>query len=177
MVLQRKRRLFLLLGLTVALVLAVSPATASAQVFAVGGGTVGAGFPPEFDLSGSHFAFSAHCKPAEACTPSGGSATVSGYAVVSHPVLGKAQGHVCDFAALGGASFGFSAASFAIVVEGGSGPLASAPFLGFVAADFGPPSGPDPDALGVFPEEECVAIGAPSAFAVPIVQGNIVVKQ
>jgi hypothetical protein len=176
MVLQRKRSLLFGLGLTVALVLAVgmSPATASANSFAVGGGTVGSGFPPEFDLSGSHFAFSAHCKSATGeCPP--GSGTASGHAVVRHPVLGKAQGHVCAFQALGSA-FGFSAASFAIVVEGGSGTLASFPFLSFVAADFGPPSGP-PDALGVRPAEECDLIGAPSAFGFPLVQGNIVVKQ
>jgi hypothetical protein len=176
MVSQRKRRLCFGLGLTAALVLAVgvSPAAASHQVFAVGGGTVGSA--PGFDLSGSHFAFSAHCTSANGCTPST-PGTVSGYAVVSHPVFGKAQGHVCDFAALGGEDFGFSAASFAIVVEGGRGPLGSAPFLGFIAGDFGPPGGPVPDGLGVFPEEECVAIGAPSAFAVPIVRGNIVVEQ
>jgi hypothetical protein len=171
---QRKRRLFLGLGLAVALALAVLPATASAKAFAVGGGTIGSGFPPEFDLSGSHFAFSAHCKAAD-CTPPG-SESVSGYAILSHPVLGKAQGHVCAFQALGGEDFGFSAASFAIVVERGSGLLASFPFLAFVAFDVGPPSGP-PDALGAFPREGCDLIGAPSAFGVPVVQGNIVVKQ
>ena len=177
MVLKRKRGLFLGLGLSVALVLAVgmSPATASAGTFAVGGGTVGSGYPPEFDLSGHHFAFSAHCKSATGdCPP--GSGTASGHAVVSHPVLGKAQGHVCAFQALGGAGFGFSAASFAIVVEGGSGPLASFPFLSFIAFDVGPPSGP-PDALGIRPAEECDLIGAPSGFGFPVVQGNIVVKQ
>jgi hypothetical protein len=167
MVLQRKRRLFLRLGLTVALVLAVSPATASAEVFAAGGGTVGS--VAGFDLSGSHFAFSAHCKAAD-CSPPGAE-TVSGHAVVRHPVLGKAQGHVCAFQALGGEDFGFSAASFAIVVEGGSGPLASAPFLAFVAFDG------SPDGLGIFPREECGLIGAPSAFGAPLVRGNIVVKQ
>jgi hypothetical protein len=172
MVSQRKRRLFLRLGLTVALVLAVSPATASAEPFAVGGGTVGS--VPGFDLSGSHFAFSAHCKAADCAPP--GSETVAGYAVVSHPVLGKAQGHVCAFQTLGGEAFGFSAASFAILVEEGSGPLASAPFLAFVAFD-GSRGGPVPDGLGVFPREGCELIGAPSAFGAPLVKGNIVVKQ
>src|SRR3954469_11212261 len=120
MVLKPKRGLLLGLGLSVVLVLVVgmSPATASADSFAVGGGTIGSGYPPEFDLSGHHFAFSAHCKAAD-CSPPG-SEKGSGYAVVSHPVLGKAQGHVCAFQALGGAGFGFSAASVAIVVEGGS---------------------------------------------------------
>lgn len=173
MVSQRKRRLFLRLGLAVAIALAVSPASASAEVFAVGGGTVAS--DPGFELSGSHFAFSAHCKAAD-CSPSG-FATGSGYAVVRHPVFGKAQGHVCAFQALGGASFGFSAASFVIVVEGGSGPLASAPFLAFIAFDTGPPSGPVRDALGLLPEEGCDPIGAPGGFGAPLVQGNIVVKQ
>jgi hypothetical protein len=153
------------LGLVVAL-----PATASADSFAVGGGATVS--DPESDFPDFHFSFSAHCKSATGECPSG-SGTASGYAVVSHPVFGKAQGHVCAaavFPDVPGAAIG-------IVVEKGSGELGSFPFVQLIVADFGgePPSG-SPDLFAIVPEFDChLGVGGGSG-ASPVVQGNIVVK-
>jgi hypothetical protein len=119
--------------------------------FAVGGGTLL--FP-----AGEHFAFSAHLGPKGP----------SGYAVVSSPTLGEAQGHVCAYR-----PFGSRAAGFFINVERGSGPLGSFPNLEFFAVD-NSPSGAS-DLLEVDLASSCSDTTEPTP-ASPIVQGNIVVK-
>jgi hypothetical protein len=135
--------------------------------FAVGGGTT---------ATGTHFAFSAHCKAATGlCDPTvTGEPAPSGYAVVSDPALGEAQGHVCAAgvqAPLAEAPF----AEVAIVVEKGSGTLGSFPFLVFGAVDNGPPSGPAPDLFGI--PQGLADCGFVMGFELaPVVQGNIVIK-
>jgi hypothetical protein len=122
--------------------------SSSGDPFAVGGGTVSIG---------THFAFSAHLGP-------------SGYAVVSDPALGEAQGHVCLY--LPQTS---NFAAFAIVVERGSGFYGSFPNFQFFAGDFGgePPSG-TPDSLQLGPRFGCGVGGEPPGG--PVVKGNIVVR-
>jgi hypothetical protein len=121
--------------------------------FAVGGGTLL--FP-----AGEHFAFSAHLGPNGP----------SGYAVVSSPTLGEAQGHVCAYRP---GPAGSRAASFFINVERGSGVLGGFPNLEFLAVD-NSPSGAS-DILGVDPASLCSDITEPT-LASTVVQGNIVVK-
>ena len=118
--------------------------SSSDDPFAVGGGTTG---PVEGELEGVHFAFSGHCKSATGvCEP--GSGTASGYAVVSDPVRGKAQGHVCAMEVVGPlpAPFVGNFAGIGVVVEKGSGFLGSFPYLVVEAVDSGGrarfPSGP-----------------------------------
>jgi hypothetical protein len=131
--------------------------SSSGDPFAVGGGSLGV------TMSGTqpHFAFSAHL----------GANGPSGYAVVSDPALGEAQGHVCLYQALAN-----NAAEFWIDVEKGSGFLGSGSNVHLVAFDFGgePPSGA-PDELDIVQAEGC---GAPIGGGVGgfVVQGNIVVK-
>src|SRR4051794_23358588 len=140
MVSQRKR-LFLGLGLTVALVLTAgfSPATASAGYSsAEGGGT---------SSTGDRFAFSARLGP-------NGS---SGYAVVSNPTLGEAQGHVCAYFPQASPD---NFASFVIFVEKGSGFYGSSPFIQFFAGDLGEPSRA-PDLLALGPQSGCFTGGEP----------------
>ena len=125
--------------------------SSSGNHFAVGGGTVSIG---------THFAFSAHLGPNGP----------SGYAVVSDPALGEAQGHVCLY--LPQTS---NFAAFAIVVERGSGFYGSFPNFQFFAGDFGgePPSG-TPDSLQLGPRFACGVGGEPPGG--PVVKGNIVVR-
>jgi hypothetical protein len=130
--------------------------------FAVGGGTA--------DIT--QFAFSAHCKSATGTCSSSGTAP-SGYAVVSDPTLGEAQGHVCAYRTL---TTNPNQAQFWFVVEKGSGSFGFFPFLDVIASDVGGPNG-SPDDLFVSP------LGAPSCGAGsatftggPVTQGNIVVK-
>ena len=129
--------------------------SSSGGSFAVGGGTLGGTlfFPTE-----EHFAFSAHLGPKGP----------SGYAVVSSPTLGEAQGHVCAYR-----PFGSRAASFFINVERGSGPLGGFPNLEFFAADNSPSGAPDLLEVGV--ASLCSDTTEPTP-APPVVQGNIVVK-
>jgi hypothetical protein len=125
--------------------------SSSGGSFAVGGGTLL--FP-----AGEHFAFSAHLGPNGP----------SGYAVVSSPTLGEAQGHVCAYRPAGS-----RAASFFINVERGSGPLGGFPNLEFFAVDNSPSGAPDLLEVGV--ASLCSDITEPTP-ASPVVQGNIVVK-
>ena len=125
--------------------------SSSGGSFAVGGGTLL--FP-----AGEHFAFSAHLGPKGP----------SGYAVVSSPTLGEAQGHVCAYTPLGS-----RAASFLINVERGSGPLGGFPNLEFLAVDNSPSGAPD--LLEVDLASLCSDTTEPTP-ASPVVQGNIVVK-
>jgi hypothetical protein len=128
--------------------------------FAVGGGTAGI----------TQFAFSAHCKSATGvCPPDSG--TASGYAVVSDPLKGEAQGHVCAYRT--GTP---DQAQFWIVVEKGSGTLGSFPALDFLAGDFGgePPNG-SPDVLIISGVPFCPTSSSPLTGGA-VVQGNIVVK-
>jgi len=134
----------------------------SGDPFAVGGGT---------DSFGAHFAFSAHCKSANVCGPGAppGSATASGYAVVSDPALGDAQGHVCGVFAFG------NEAGFSIVVEKGSGTFGGFTHVRFVVDDNGnPASGGLPDRLQVGPGFGCQEFSF--GHTSPVAQGNIVVK-
>jgi hypothetical protein len=128
--------------------------------FAVGGGTAFI----------TQFAFSAHCKSATGRCSSSGTAP-SGYAVVSDPTLGEAQGHVCEYRTLTTIQ-----AEFWVVVEKGSGTLGSFPVLDFIASDLGgePPNGV-PDELKISAAPFC---NSSSGFtgSGPVVQGNIVVK-
>lgn len=121
--------------------------------FAVGGGAL--------DI-GTHFAFSAHSGPNGP----------SGYAVVSDPSLGEAQGHVCAYATVSP-----NVAAFAIAVERASGTLASVPSLAFFASDNGgePPTG-FPDALEIFVGTSGCGGVLAFGFGGPVVQGNIVVR-
>jgi hypothetical protein len=127
--------------------------------FAVGGGSAGT----------LHFAFSAHCSAANCF----GLATtdISGYAMVSDPTLGEAQGHVCAY------GHGSRTAAFEIVVEKGSGFLGSLGSLVLTVQDFGgePPNGTVPDELSVFGGPACSGV-FPFLGGGPVVQGNIVVK-
>jgi hypothetical protein len=174
MVLQRKRSLFLGLGLAVALVVAVSPAASGAgNSFATGGGTATGVFELGEGQT-THFAFSAHCKSADGLCPAE-AGTASGYAVVSDPLLGKAQGHVC---AAQVASFGgVPAAGIGVVVEKGRGLLGSVPFLFLIVGDFGEPPNGSPDLIGVEAAPQCITGHAGGSNTGPVVQGNIVVKQ
>ena len=131
--------------------------SSSGGSFAVGGGTLGGTlfFPAE-----EHFAFSAHLGPNGP----------SGYAVVSSPTLGEAQGHVCAYRP---GPAGSRAASFFINVERGSGPLGGFPNLEFLAVDNSPSGAPDLLEVGV--ASLCSDITEPTP-APPVVQGNIVVK-
>jgi hypothetical protein len=133
--------------------------SATGDPFAVGGGTVGI----------THFAFSAHCKSATGVCPAD-SGTASGYAVVSDPLKGEAQGHVCEYRAYP------DQAHFWVVVEKGSGTLGSFPVLAFIASDFGgePPNG-GPDELIISGGPFCGTRFSPLAGGA-VVQGNIVVK-
>jgi hypothetical protein len=125
--------------------------SSSGGSFAVGGGTL-------LVPAGEHFAFSAHLGPNGP----------SGYAVVSSPTLGEAQGHVCAYRPASS-----RAASFFINVERGSGFLGGFPNLEFLAVD-NSPSGAS-DILGVDPASLCADITEPT-LASTVVQGNIVVK-
>ena len=130
--------------------------------FAVGGGTAGI----------TQFAFSAHCKSATGTCSSSGTAP-SGYAVVSDPTLGEAQGHVCAYRTL---TTNPNQAQFWVVVEKGSGTLGSFPVLVFKASDFGgePPNGV-PDELTIFGAFSC-GTSSLGLTGGPVVQGNVVVK-
>jgi hypothetical protein len=172
----------LLASLTLAAALALLPAqTASADIldlsagvfpddefaalsstgdpFAVGGGIT---------ATGTHFAFSGHCKDASGlCNPAFGPPAPSGYAVVSDPVLGQAQGHVCSAVVF--PPFGI----LNMVVEKGSGVLGSSPNFSLVVTDGGqPPSGADDINVGAPPNCVSAAIGVTQV----VTQGNIVVK-
>ena len=136
-----------------------SALSSTGDPFAVGGGT---------DAIERHFAFSAHCKDASGECPDSGTAP-SGYAVVSDPVLGEAQGHVCE------ARIFPPAAVFWIEVEKGSGTLGSSPVVGFVVEDNGNPGdGGLPDALLVGAATQCA--GGFAGVTATVTQGNIVVK-
>jgi hypothetical protein len=138
--------------------------SSSDDPFAVGGGTTAPG--------GVHFAFSGHCKSATGvCEP--GSGTASGYAVVSDPVRGEAQGHVCAMEVVGPPPVPF--AGIGVVVEKGSGFLGSLPYLFVLAADFGKEPGSLPDLFAAEPLPECVTSQKEPPLE-PVVQGNIVVK-
>ena len=119
--------------------------------FAVGGGT---------SAIVTHFAFSAHLS----------SKGPSGYAVVSDPDLGEAQGHVCAY--LPATTNG---ARFSINVEKGSGFFGGLSNLNFTVEDGGePPSGAD-----LFGVQATTSCGGPDLFGGaggPVTQGNIVVK-
>jgi hypothetical protein len=139
--------------------------------FAVGGGTT---------ATGTHFAFSAHCKDAtelEGCPADSG--TASGYAVVSDPVLGKAQGHVCAMEVVGGLSgpppFVGNFAGLGVVVEKGSGFLGSFPYLVVEAVDSGEGPGSLPDLFVARPFTSCVSAQKEPRFE-PVARGNIVIK-
>jgi hypothetical protein len=126
--------------------------SSSGDPFAVGGG---------LSSTGDHFAFSARL----------GRNGPSGYAVVSNPVLGEAQGHVCAyFPQLVPANF----ASFAIVVERGSGFYGSFPNLWFFAGDGGEPPSGAPDILAIGPINTCSTGGEPPIGSV--IKGNIVIR-
>jgi hypothetical protein len=129
--------------------------------FAVGGGTA--------DIT--QFAFSAHCKSATGTCSSSGTAP-SGYAVVSDPTLGEAQGHVCAYRTLTTIQ-----AEFWVVVEKGSGILGSFPVLDFIASDLGgePPNGV-PDELIIRGADLCGGSSSGFTGSGPVFQGNIVVK-
>jgi len=129
--------------------------SSSGDPFAVGGGTLG-------NPSGTHFAFSAHLGPNGP----------SGYAVVSDPVFGEAQGRVCRV----GMFVISHEARFSIEVEKGSGTLGSFPFLVFGAADNEgePPTGTLADFLVVAPGSVCG--GGFIFLSSEVDQGNIVVK-
>ena len=143
--------------------------SSSDDPFAVGGGTTG---PVEGEVGGVHFAFSGHCKSATGvCEP--GSGTASGYAVVSDPVRGKAQGHVCAMEVVGPPPVPF--AGIGVVVDKGSGFLGSFPYLLVEAADFGEGPGSLPDLFAARPFTACVTNQKDAPFE-PVVQGNIVVK-
>jgi hypothetical protein len=117
------------------------------------------------------FAFSAQCKSAFGFCPE---PPPSGYAVVRHPTLGEAQGHVCGYSA----SDISNEASFVIEVEKGSGTLGSFPFVLFDAGDFQgePPTGTfPPDQLAVAEATGCRSAGL-LVFVGFVDQGNIVVK-
>ena len=147
--------------------------SSSGDPFAVGGGTTG---PVEGELGGVHFAFSGHCKSATGvCEP--GSGTASGYAVVSDPMRGKAQGHVCAMEVVGPlpAPFVGNFASIGVVVEKGSGFLGSFPYLVVEAVDSGEGPGSLPDLFAARPFTACVT-GQKDPLFEPVVQGNIVVK-
>jgi hypothetical protein len=121
--------------------------SSSGDPFAVGGGTL---------ATGTHFAFSAHLGP-------------SGYAVVSDPALGTAQGHVCFYLPQ------FShVAAFAISVERGSGIYGSYPYFQFRAFDNGEAPSGTPDLLTLGGNVAC-SVGSETG-ADPVVQGNIVVR-
>jgi hypothetical protein len=127
--------------------------------FAVGGGTT---------ATGTHFAFSAHCKNTNGQCFFAGQPAPSGYAVVSDPVLGQAQGHVCGAIVVG------STAAFDIVVEKGSGFLGSSPLVSFRVIDGGqPPSGADTISVAA-PPQDCRSLIIHADQVVT--QGNIVVK-
>ena len=128
--------------------------------FAVGGGTT---------ATGTHFAFSAHCKDAiNGCSPGLGQTAPSGYAIVRDPALGEAQGHVCAMDVQAS-----PLADFWIDVEKGSGTLGSYPTLFFVVTDGGqPPSGADEFGVGVSSGCPAMDIAVPDV----VTQGNIVVK-
>jgi hypothetical protein len=128
--------------------------------FAVGGGTAVT----------TQFAFSAHCKSAIGGCPAD-SGTASGYAVVSDPTLGEAQGHVCEYRTLTTIQ-----AEFWIVVEKGSGFFGSFPVLIFRASDLGgePPNG-IPDELEIQGALSCGHAGV-GLTGGDVVQGNVVVK-
>jgi hypothetical protein len=126
--------------------------SSSGDPFAVGGGTL---------ATGTHFAFSAHLGPN----------SPSGYALVSDPTFGEAQGHVCAYYPQPDPR----EAEFSIVVEKGSGTFGSFSSLVFHASDFGgePPSGaPDELFVGV---SSCGSVDPPLTGG-PVVQGNIVVR-
>jgi hypothetical protein len=127
--------------------------SSSGDPFAVGGGTLS---------TGTHFAFSAHLGPSGP----------SGYAVVSNPALGEAQGHVCAyFPQLVPPNF----ASFVIVVERGSGYYGSFSNLQFFAGDLGEPSSGARDLLALGPTiGGCTTGGEPPIGSV--IKGNIVVR-
>jgi hypothetical protein len=130
----------------------LSALSSTGDPFAVGGGTVG-------NASGTHFAFAAHLSPNGP----------SGYAVVSDPALGEAQGHVCAYLPAT-----TNDARFSINVEKGSGFLGSVSNLDFVVEDGGePPSGAD-----LFVVEAALGCQgqAHGGTGGPVVQGNIVVK-
>jgi hypothetical protein len=131
-----------------------SALSSTGDAFAVGGGT---------NTSGTHFAFSAHCKDANGDCFSG--TAPSGYAVVSDPTFGDAQGHVCAEEVLS------NIALFVIVVEKGTGILGSHPNVAFEVSDGGPVG--VPDRFGEDPSVGCLG-GVEGVF--PLVQGNIVVK-
>ena len=174
------KKLALLVG--VAAVLAFVPAqAASADLLDLGTGDLSAGVFPDdqltalsssgypFTVGGGttadavQFAVSAHNGPKGP----------SGYAVVKHPVAGTAQGHVVCYLA----SFPFDggrASFFSIVVEKGSGFLASSPFLLFRAFDSGQPGGAG-DQLGIERAPVC-AIGLGDFPPTLVTQGNIVIK-
>jgi hypothetical protein len=147
--------------------------SSSDDPFAVGGGTTG---PVEGAVGGVHFALSAHCKSATGvCEP--GSGTASGYAVVSDPVRGKAQGHVCAMEVVGGlpAPFVGNFAGIGVVVEKGTGFLGSFPYLVVEAVDSGEAHGSPPDVFAARPFTACVTNQKEPLFE-PVAQGNIVVR-
>lgn len=126
--------------------------SSSGDPFAVGGG---------LSSTGDHFAFSARLGPNGP----------SGYAVVSNPALGEAQGHVCGyFPQLFPPNF----ASFAIVVARGSGSYGSFPNLQFFVGDLGEPPSGAPDLLAIGPINTCSTGGEPPIGSV--IKGNIVVR-
>jgi hypothetical protein len=149
--------------------------SSSGDPFAVGGGTTG---PVEGELGGVHFAFSGHCKSATGVCETG-SGTASGYAVVSDPVLGKAQGHVCAMEVVGGLSgpppFVGNFAGLGVVVEKGSGFLGSFPYLVVEAVDSGEGPGSLPDLFVARPFTSCVSAQKEPRFE-PVARGNIVIK-
>jgi hypothetical protein len=132
--------------------------SSSGDPFAVGGGTVGT----------TQFAFSAHCATAF-CAPDSG--TASGYAVVSDPTLGEAQGHVCSYF-----TPSTKVAVFSIDVEKASGVFGLTPALFFLAEDLGgqPPSS-TADEMEIRGTDGCGVPVVPLTSG-PVVQGNIVVE-
>ena len=121
--------------------------------FAVGGGTTGVSFAV-------HFAFSARLGPNGP----------SGYAVLSEPTFGEAQGEVVCFR-----QDGTGEATFFIEKKKGTGFLASATFVGIFVRDSGaqPPSGDFLLALPLSSHQGCAIDGGVGGV---VTQGNIVVR-
>jgi hypothetical protein len=124
--------------------------SSSGDPFAVGGGTA----------ETVHFAFSAHLGPNGP----------SGYAVVSDPALGEAQGNVVCFNEI----VPGQQVVFFIEKQKGSGFFGAQPFLAILAADFGK------SPVGDFFDARPATLPPPTCnfdnISRPVTQGNIVVK-